>query len=551
MPARQQLLKKMVPKPNAFSLLAVIAIIALTAGLRVHLLDVPLERDEGEYAYAAQLIMNGMHPYQHVYSLKLPGVFLAYAGIMGVFGETAYGIHLGLLLLSALTALIIFASARRLFGTGGGLAAAAAFAVLSVAQSVMGTFAHSEHFVIAAAVVGFFLLLQENADDGCARFFLSGLAFGIGFLMKQHGAAFIVFGACGVVLAGPGLRKENLRNLVTRELIYGLGCALPYLLTCLWFAVLGSFDRFWFWTVEYARAYTALIPLAHAWRLFCDAALPILKTAPLLWVLFAWGAFGLFWNAELRRAKPWLAAFLIFSFTAILPGFYFREHYFLLIMPAAAMIIGSGIPSLQHLAARWITNGSTRAAIAWFVLILCIGHSVYVQRQFLFFITPHQASRSTYGLNPFPESIEIARFLQERTSPEERIAVIGSEPQIYFYARRQAVTGYIYMYPMMEKHSFAGKMQDEFIAEIEAASPRYLVYTRVFSSWLQRPDSAPQLFQWLDQTQTGYTLVGLADILPQGTRYSWAPNLRWPPQSPAWIAVLERNDQHKPRKPAP
>jgi hypothetical protein len=276
--------------------------------------------------------------------------------------------------------------------------------------------------------------------------------------------------------------------------------------------------------------------------LFHDTALSILATAPLLWFLFAWGAAGLFWNPELERTRLWLTAFWFCSLIAILPGFYFREHYFLFLMPAAAMIIGCGISSLQRLSIRLVKSRPAGATLAWLLAALCIGHSVYNQRQFLFFMNPLEASRSTYGLNPFPESVEIARYLRERTSPEERIAVIGSEPQIYFYSGRRAATGYIYMYPMMENHTFAEKMQEEFIAEIEAASPRYLVVVRVFTSWLQRPDSHPRLFQWLEQTRINFTLIGLADIHPQGTRYSWAPNLTWPPQSPAWIAVLQRND---------
>lgn len=39
-----------------------LTIIVLTGLLRYRLLDVPLERDEGEYAYAAQLILEGTPP---------------------------------------------------------------------------------------------------------------------------------------------------------------------------------------------------------------------------------------------------------------------------------------------------------------------------------------------------------------------------------------------------------------------------------------------------------------------------------------------------------
>ena len=64
------------------------AIIFATAAVRWHLLDVPLERDEGEYAYAGQLILQGIPPYEQVYNMKLPGIYAAYAVLLALFGQT-------------------------------------------------------------------------------------------------------------------------------------------------------------------------------------------------------------------------------------------------------------------------------------------------------------------------------------------------------------------------------------------------------------------------------------------------------------------------------
>ena len=69
--------------------------------VRVRLRDMPLERDEGEYAYAGQLILQGVPPYKEAYNMKLPGTYAAYAAIMAVFGQSPSGIHLGLTLVNA------------------------------------------------------------------------------------------------------------------------------------------------------------------------------------------------------------------------------------------------------------------------------------------------------------------------------------------------------------------------------------------------------------------------------------------------------------------
>jgi hypothetical protein len=67
------------------------------------------------------------------------------------------------------------------------------------------------------------------------------------------------------------------------------------------------------------------------------------------------------------------------------------------------------------------------------------------------------------------ESPEIARYVRERTTDDDRIAVIGSEPQIYFYTGRRPATRYLYTYPLMEPHPYAREMQLELCREVDAA----------------------------------------------------------------------------------
>jgi hypothetical protein len=64
--------------------------------------------------------------------------------------------------------------------------------------------------------------------------------------------------------------------------------------------------------------------------------------------------------------------------------------------------------------------------------------------------SPADASRIIYPESPFAESIRIAEYLREHTSLSDTIAVLGSEPQIYFYSNRHSATGYIYAYGLME-----------------------------------------------------------------------------------------------------
>ena len=172
---------------------ALLATLLFSAYVRYRLLAIPLERDEGEYAYAGQLILQGIPPYLGVYNMKLPGVYAAYAAILALFGQTISGIHFGLLLINAITTFMIFLVGKRLANTLAGVVAAASFALLSLGQSIHGLSANAEHFVIIAVVAGLLLLLRAIRDDRPWLLFTSGLMFGIGLLMKQHGAVFAAF----------------------------------------------------------------------------------------------------------------------------------------------------------------------------------------------------------------------------------------------------------------------------------------------------------------------------------------------------------------------
>ena len=115
-----------------------VAVFSLTTAVRIRLLGIPLERDEGEYAYAGQLLLQGIPPYKLAYSMKFPGTYVAYAITMFLFGQTVTAIHLGLLLVNCATSALIFFIGKRLVNSTVGIVAAASYALLSVSPSVLG-----------------------------------------------------------------------------------------------------------------------------------------------------------------------------------------------------------------------------------------------------------------------------------------------------------------------------------------------------------------------------------------------------------------------------
>src|SRR6516162_5472510 len=145
-------------------LVVLIAVIIIFA-IRFHLRHMPLERDEGEYAYAGQLILHGVAPYKEAYNMKLPGTYAAYALLMAVFGESPAGIHFGLALVNAFSIILIFLVGRRLLDDAAGAVAAVVFGLVSTSPAVLGLAGHATHFVVLPALAGMLLLLKSNVSS--------------------------------------------------------------------------------------------------------------------------------------------------------------------------------------------------------------------------------------------------------------------------------------------------------------------------------------------------------------------------------------------------
>ena len=517
-------------------------VIVLSAGIRWRLLDVPLERDEGEYAYAGQLILQGVPPYSRAYNMKLPGTYASYAVILALFGETHRGIHLGLLVINTATVVLVFLLAQRLFDNTAGVVAAACFAMLSLSQPLQGAFANSEHFVLLSAVAGILFLLRALNDGRLRTLICAGLLLGLSFTMKQHGIAFVAFGGVYLLVAQSRQRPLNVRRLLGRVAILAVAAATPYLMTCLTLWVAGVFEQFWFWTVRYARTYVTAVPFSEVPGRLKGAAIHVTDGTRMIWLLAGLGLAATACSHNLRPQRAFLLLLSFFSLMTVFPGFAFRPHYFQLLLPAAGLLAAAALQFLRNLPPMSNRRLFREASVIG-LLLTCLAVSIYQQRRYLFKMTPTEVVRSTFGSNPFPESLVVAEYVRQHTDEDDRIAVIGSEPEIYFYARRRGATGYIYTYPLMEAHEFALVMQRKMIAQIEAARPEFIVLVSHPLSWVARPGSHRLIFEWYDAyTRKDYEIVGVVNMLPDGTTFHWAPEVQWPPESSRYISVSRRKN---------
>jgi 4-amino-4-deoxy-L-arabinose transferase-like glycosyltransferase len=529
--------------------IAIAAVAALAfALLRAPYLSVPLERDEGEYAYIAQRMLEGDVPYRDAFDQKPPGVFLVYAAAFALLGQSIESIHLAMYLWTAATALVLFALLRRLAGELSAAFAALVFSIATADPRLVATAANTEIFMLLPMAAATHCMLRGLSDGRWGRWLGCGVLSAAACWIKQVAAANVVFIA--VFAAGDLLsRRPRLapRSLLRVYALLALGGALASAPFLLYFAFQGAWGPFIDAVLLHNIAYSQDLSIAAGLR---KTRYLLGRQAPSLGVLWALALCAvLIPQLAGRRVRLLLAGWALASLVGVSIGLHFRPHYFIQLLPALAALCGVAAGG----AARWLLArpgpGPAWAGLAALVLLV-LAPPVAANWGTLRAGSPEAISRKIYGLNPFPESLEIANYIRSTSDADDSVYVVGSEPQILFYAERRSATRYIIFYPLTARFPDAAERQREVMREVAEAEPRYVVMANLRTSLLITPETERFVFEetarWLSRL---YRLEFVALPGGEGRDFEFVygseakrlvANAREKGERRPWIAVYRR-----------
>ncbi len=476
------------------------------------------------------MLLRGGLPFRDFYTLKLPGAHLAYLPALLLFGQSIVAVRLGYLVASLATAGLVFLVARKLAGPAAAVAAAPLFLVAASNLSFLGLFAHATQFLALPMTAGVLVLLhaRERARPR-SMLLLSGVLLGCAVLVKQHAVFFVLFGAAAAYFIGGLLGAGAVL----------VGALLPLLLVGAVFWAGGCFTTFWLWCFRYAPQYVSMLPLGQGLGLGAHRAADDTLSIPGIVALAVWGGVA----AKRRGGAIFLLGWLAAAAASVFPGLYFREHYFVPLLPVLAVLAGLGVAELVRLGrgGTWLAAAAVLFSALW-----------PVWRDEIFLLEPDKrlAMRRLYNLQPFAEAVEVARYLKARAQPGDRLAVLGSEPEILFLSGIPSATGYMYTYPLMESHSLALWMQRDMIERLEASPPRWITLVSAANSWWAPHEGVQTpIIDWMERfLPARYDVVGVADIVsPFRTVYLWGDEARdYEPRSQSAIWVYRRREAAPP-----
>ncbi|WP_268225229.1 ArnT family glycosyltransferase [Sinomicrobium oceani] len=198
-----------------------------------------IDRDESTFILMGQSWAEGHLPYTHLWDLKPPLAFLFFAIIIKIFGKSFIAIRLAGTICVAITSLYLFKIGDRISGRKVGFWCGMLYVFLSsLFGNVQGVM--TEHLSMLFSVPGFWFLIKATKNR---HIFTAGFFFGIAAMIKLNLAYPILFTGLGLMFFE--FREKNTVTCLKSGVIYGIGVAIPFILTALPYYAEGLLEVWW------------------------------------------------------------------------------------------------------------------------------------------------------------------------------------------------------------------------------------------------------------------------------------------------------------------
>jgi hypothetical protein len=483
----------------------------LFVALRWNNFNTPLTRDEGEYAYAAQLLERGGSPYQHAFIQKPPMVIYSYAFADWLMPQCYWSPRILAGVFVALATVLLGYAVWLEFGTSVAWLAMWLTTLMIPAPELDQFAANTEMFLLLPllTLVAVFVREQHRGYRPW-HWWVAGFAAIAAVLYKYTVVplAALIF----IAWVSKTVRTQDARQLVRRLFPACAGVVTAAALMLGFFIIHDGGRQLWECTVLFNCHYvqSGNFGLSGFWF--------NLKTFWSAW----WILFLLSGAAFLRpAARIWFWACL-FGCAWLCTGASVYGHYYILLMPFWAVLAANGIKTAGELLASLLKRPSSGivGVMAAITVFLCLLPDLpWIA------CPPARFSPAKFGgQNPFAESPLVANRVAELSAPDDLVFIAGSEPQILCYAHRFSPTRFITMYPLMIPSPLAPEYQREAIQDLEQRLPTLIVLVRANTSWLQDRNS-PKDFTGQLKILLGQDYTRIGGFVPDATNGFWAEPL--------------------------
>lgn len=421
------------------------SVLLLAVLLRLPGLHLPLERDEGAYAYVAFDWLRGGLPYRDAFDHKPPLIYLLYMPALLRQPPSALDVRVWACVLHLAGVLLVYAIGRRVWYGAGGLLAALLFATAGSAFELQGMVLNTDQALVLPALGALFCALRYNGTRRAGTIVAAGALVAAATLIKPVA---LVLAPCLLLASGRAWGR-----LWRTAMLASLGVAAVALPVLAYFMLRGGLPDLVFALLSYNSLYAAesqarfsFAGLANMYAPFVPLTVAAIGGVALLrsndeqiagirerhagWSVAAWC--GALLVAAVGSLRPWV-------------------HYFYPVLPFLSLLAAPCVIWLAHNRGAVTFFQRSAATVAPLLLTAILVVPFISENMLLAGATPTALAERMYGddgRDYFANAAGVAAFVRERTRPDDLIYVFASEPEVYVLAGRRSASRWIYDYPL-------------------------------------------------------------------------------------------------------
>jgi uncharacterized membrane protein len=495
----------------------VLALSAVIMGLPS--LDEPFGRDEGTYAAFAAILRRGGLPYVNAWDHKPPGIYYTYAAIFDLLGRSMIAVRLFDIFFTLALMAAIYALAARAFDRTTGKAAAFLIAFVYLCDVKYDSRAEADSMMmLPLTLAALFLVRAGPGPRRLAWVAATGFMATVCIWFKVTSAVTVL--AFGLFLLIEDLLiRRRLARIACEAAVYLLGVAAAVAPVLLYAWKAGFLNAMIEIVVKFNSQYYAAS--AHAAGGALGMAKSILQTTGWWpYLIFPATVAGL--AALIRRRRDELVV-LVFAAScagAVLMQGKLWLYQWMVVFPAwSVMAAATYVEAARRMSWRSLSpvvdNRNLLLAMVMCALaVYALADWADNASESIAYHTGRISAARFYGgeLKPglyeerfgryrsgdfsYWADLQVAAYLQQHTSPEDRVYIWGFEPLIYFLADRQSASRFLMDHPLNASFALRDAWRRELVDTLERQPPLYFIVVRNDLFELQSVDSATQLLHF-------------------------------------------------------
>lgn len=440
--------------------LLLIPILLIGFFMRIPYCDFPIDADFGMLTYPAYFRKRGIRLIKDFWGFYTPAIIYLYIFVARLFGKDVKHVRYFSSLYNLFTILSTFVIANYLFGTPAAIIAALIYAIFSASPYIGGYSCHTEEIYIVPAILSVLTMAHGLLDNNPAYLLYSGGFTAITFLLKVVNIIYFAFFLFYLLL------WHNLSD----ALYYFSAFTAATIICTLILTWLYRGENRKFWHQHNTRLKTCFgyidNSLKALWDRFKIDFIPIWRDT---WsVLLLSFIFLLYIPFELSAISyQLLAVWLLSTIFVFVSQRVFRMYHYIPLIPIVSILAALTIYKIYEFGMIPLISG----------VIFILAANIYRKLKFLYLYKKDMRLLHLQKSDQLFYIPEIARYIKERTAPDDYIYEWGPYVHLYRLADRPSCEGFLFHFvkPYSQWHTY---LFDEILKGIILKKPVYIVLVR-------------------------------------------------------------------------